>query len=137
MVGDCIIALFGPPFFDLEGAEACRRAALAAERIMELTRALNDGVAMPELRDIEPPLGVATGLHYGPVFVGRVGPNENYTAFGSVMNNAARLQALAKRDEILCMEEFVAAYADDDAFGPPREAKVKNVAEPLKFRALR
>lgn len=136
MVGDCIIALFGPPFFDVDGGEACRRAAHAAQRIMELTRALNDGVAMPELRDIEPPLGVATGLHYGPVFVGRVGPNENYTAFGSVMNNAARLQALAKRDEVLCMDSFVETLGEAARFGDERRASVKNVAEPLRFRAL-
>jgi class 3 adenylate cyclase len=136
MVGDCIIALFGPPFFDLDPREACRRAARAAQRITALTRALNDGEAMPELRDIEPRLGVATGLHFGPVFVGRVGPNDNYTAFGSVMNNAARLQALATRDEILCMHSFVTALGEPHRFGDERRASVKNVAEPLRFRGL-
>jgi class 3 adenylate cyclase len=137
MVGDCVIAFWGPPFDDLSPSEACRRAASAARRIRDLTRTLNEGHLVPELAGVSPPVGVATGLHWTRASVGLFGPDEDYTAFSSGMNNTARLQGVATCDEILCMEEFVAAYADDDAFGPPREAKVKNVAEPLKFRALR
>jgi len=137
MVGDCVIAFWGPPFDDLSPSEACRRAASAARRIRDLTRTLNEGHLVPELAGVSPPVGVATGLNWTRASVGLFGPDEDYTAFSSGMNNTARLQGVATCDEILCMEEFVAAYADDDAFGPPREAKVKNVADPLRFRALR
>ena len=135
MVGDCIIALFGPPFFDHSPREICERAVLAAERIRELTRQLGEGRELPELAGLSPPIGVATGVHIGRVFVGRVGPDENYTAFGSVMNSAARLQGLATRDQILCMDSVV-AHLGTDAFGEERTAAVKNVAEPLRYREL-
>lgn len=136
MVGDCVIALFGPPFFEMSAKEACTRAAEAARRIRELTAAFNDGVEIPALSGIEPPVGVATGLNFGSLFVGRVGPNENYTGFGSAMNNAARLQGLATRDEILCLDSFVTAFDDASSFGDERRTQVKNVAEPLRYRPL-
>ncbi|MDH5490345.1 MAG: adenylate/guanylate cyclase domain-containing protein [Myxococcales bacterium] len=137
MVGDCVIGLWGPPFFEEEPATLCARALGAAERIRDITKTLNDGVAMPELANLETPIGVATGLNYCPLFVGRFGPNEDYTGFSSGMNNAARLQGVAERDEILCMEEFVSALGLPERFGPPLAAKVKNVAEPLRYRSLR
>ncbi|MBL8743469.1 MAG: adenylate/guanylate cyclase domain-containing protein [Myxococcales bacterium] len=136
MVGDCVIALFGPPFFEMSPKEACARAADAARRIRELTAAFNDGVEIAALKGIEPPVGVATGLNFGRLFVGRVGPNENYTGFGSAMNNAARLQGLATRNEILCLDSFVIALDEPESFGDARSAQVKNVAEPLRFRPL-
>ncbi len=136
MVGDCIIALFGPPFFDCEAADVCERAIEAAERIRDLTRKLGEGREIPELAGLSPPLGVATGIHYGRVFVGRVGPDENYTAFGSVMNNAARLQGLATRDQILCMKDLVDAVGGGPRFADERSSLVKNVTEPIRYREL-
>ena len=85
---------------------------------------------------VEPPVGVATGLSFGSLFVGRVGPNENYTGFGSAMNNAARLQGLAVRDEILCLDSFVSALGEPAQFGDERSTNVKNVAAPLRYRPL-
>ncbi len=136
MVGDCIIALFGPPLFDFDGREACRRALELAVRIRDITASFNDGSDLAALRGTDPPIGVSIGLHYGPVYVGTVGPNDNYTAFGSVMNNTARLQGLAKRDQILAMDGFVTALAEPQRFGEEEAAPVKNVSEPLRFRAF-
>ena len=137
MVGDCVIALWGPPFFDVEPRTLCRRAAEAAREIRDYTRSLNEGIELPQLAGVDPPIGVATSLHYCPLFVGLFGPNEDFTGFSSGMNNAARLQGVAERDQILCMEPFVAAYGDDGAFDAPAKAAVKNVAEPLAYRRLR
>ncbi len=137
MVGDCVIAFWGPPFDDLTPTEACRRAASAARRIRDLTRTLNQGNLVPELAGVRPEVGVATGLSWTRVSVGLFGPDEDYTAFSSGMNNTARLQGVATCDEILCTEDFVDAYGDLEAFGPERHAQVKNVAEPLRFRAMR
>ena len=136
MVGDCVIGLWGPPFFDLAPREACARAAAAAERIREVTRALGDDPRFPQLAGAEPPIGVATGLSFSRLFVGLFGPNEDYTGFSSGMNNTARLQGLATRDEILCLEPFSQVLATPKRFGDVRSAPVKNVAEPLQFRAL-
>jgi class 3 adenylate cyclase len=136
MVGDCVIGLWGPPFFEEDPAALCRKAADAARHIRDYTRTLNDGRVLKQLKGLDLPVGVATGLNFCPMFVGKFGPNENYTGFSSGMNNAARLQGVATRDEILCMDTFVRAYGEPARFGEERQAKVKNVVEPLRYRAL-
>ncbi len=137
MVGDCIIGLWGPPFFEMSPREACRRAARAAWRIREWTTTLVDREELAGLFPAgQPPLQVSTGLQWTSAAVGRFGPNGDYTAFGDGMNNAARLQGLAKAGEILCMESFCQQLEAPDVLGPPRSAPAKNVAEPLRFRAL-
>ena len=136
MVGDCVIALWGPPFNELSPADACQRAVDAAQRIRDYTKTLNDGVELPGLANMELPIGVATGLNYCPLFVGLFGPNQAFTGFSSGMNNTARLQGVATRDQILCMDAFVTALGSPDAFGPEQRAQVKNVVEPLRYREL-
>ncbi len=135
MVGDCIIGLFGPPFFEIARVEACRRAAEAVHQIRAYTATLSFDPSFPELHGKET-LAVSSGLNFCPVAVGLFGPGEDYTAFGSGMNNTARLQGQAKRGEILAMDAFVEALGDSSRFGPERNAAVKNVAKPLVFREL-
>jgi len=139
MVGDCVIAIWGPPFFDLDPADACRRALEASARIREHTRSMIDHPDMPELAQMKE-LDVAIGLHFCPLFVGVFGPDQDYTGFSAGMNNTARLQGQAKGGEILCMEQFLTTLASSNEkaiedFGEERQAMVKNVAEPLRFRA--
>jgi len=136
MVGDCVIGLWGPPFFDRDAQTLCRRAARVARDIRDYTRHLNEGAQMPQLATLEEPIGVASALSYCPLYVGLFGPNEDYTGFSSGMNNTARLQGVAGRDEILCMLDFVEAHGDGQAFGEEGSAEVKNVAEPLRYRQL-
>jgi len=136
MVGDCIIGLWGPPFFELSPQQACVAAARAAIGIRDYTATLDGTHGLAELQQAGGPMSVATGLNYCPLFVGRFGPNEGYTGFSSGMNNAARLQGLATRDEVLCLEPFVQAIGDGATFGEERQAPVKNVAEPLRFQPL-
>lgn len=136
MVGDCLIGIWGPPFFEHAPAELCRRALEAASRIRELTRALKTHRELPELHGIDVPVEVAIGVNFCPLSVGLFGPNENYTGFSSGMNNTARLQGVAKGGEILCMESLVDAIGEPHRFGERREAMVKNVREPLVFRPL-
>jgi class 3 adenylate cyclase len=64
------------------------------------------------------------------------GPNEDYTGFSSGLNNTARLQGMASRHEILCMEEMAAELGEGAKLSEVREGKAKNVAEPLRYRAL-
>lgn len=134
MIGDCIIGLWGPPFHDIDPRECCRRALEAAERIRDFTREL--AASIDALRDRGETVGVATGLNHCPLFVGLFGPNENYTGFSSGMNNTARLQGLAARDEILALSHFVEVLGEPERFGGARAARVKNVAEPLVYHAL-
>ena len=137
MVGDCIIAHFGPPFYEtkpgerLANAIRCARGDpghdAAAARAARASRCC----AASEV-------GVATGLNLCPLFVGRFGPNGNFTGFSRGMNNTARLQGCAVRDEILVMAEAIPALGEASRLRlrPRALGQVKNVAEPLRFRAL-
>ncbi len=137
MVGDCVIGIWGPPFFERSPADLCRAACEAAVRIRDHTSSLVTHPALPELHGIDVPFGVAIGVNYCPLSVGLFGPNENYTGFSSGMNNTARLQTVAKGGEILCMESLVQALGEPTRFSERRESAVKNVREPLVYRALR
>lgn len=136
MVGDCVIGLFGPPFYDDAGSERAARAILAAEGIRAMTESFPERAGFEALRNVG--FGVSTGVNLARLFVGPFGPNANFTGFSAGMNNTARLQAQAVRGEILVMESAVEALHEDTrfAFGEPRRAQVKNVAQPLAFRAL-
>ena len=136
MVGDCIIALFGPPFYDEPPGERLSRALRCAVAIREMTSQLPERVQFEVLRGAG--LGVSTGVNLAPLFVGQFGPNSNFTGFSSGMNNTARLQGCAGKDEIIVMDDAIAALPDnhDFTFSEMRSAPVKNVAEPLRFRTL-
>jgi len=136
MVGDCVIGLFGPPFYDAPPSERLAAALRCAVDIRAMTRDLPSRSEFAHLKQAG--LAVSTGVNLAPLFVGQFGPNDNFTGFSSGMNNTARLQGCAGRDEILVMEEAIAKL-DAKAgfsFSEERNAKVKNVADPLRFRAL-
>ena len=136
MVGDCVIALFGPPFYEEEPGQRLARAIQCAIDVRAMTNRFPERVAFEVLR--EGGLAVSTGVHLAQLFVGQFGPNSNFTGFSSGMNNTARLQGCAGRNEILVMEEATASLPSGHpfVFGETRAMPVKNVAEPLKFRPL-
>lgn len=136
MVGDCIIGLFGPPFYDTAPGERLAAAIRCARDIRATTIALPSEPGFEHLRPAG--LGVSTGVSLAPLMVGSFGKNSNFTGFSSGMNNTARLQGCAKRDEILVMDGPLAELPAGHgfSFGEPREAAVKNVATPLRFRPL-
>jgi len=136
MVGDCVIALFGPPFYDEAPGERLLAALRCARAVRDMTRALPGRPELSHLSGVG--LGVAIGVNLAPLFVGRFGVNENFTGFSSGMNNTARLQGCADRDEILVMSAAVEELPPGHGlrFGPERSAKVKNVADPIRFRPL-
>ena len=135
MVGDCVIGHWGPPFFETDARDDCHRALEAARELLAYTRSLAVHPELPELR-AEPPPELAIGINRCPVSVGLFGPGGSYTAFGSGMNNTARLQGVARGGQILCMDGFVAAHGDEAAFGQERHASVKNVRDALAYRQL-
>lgn len=136
MVGDCVIALFGPPFYDQSPGERLSAAIRFAIDLRQLTSEFPQREGFEVLRPEG--LAVTTGVHLAPLFVGTFGPNRNFTGFSSGMNNTARLQSTAKRDEILVMAEAIERLPANHPFrfGEERSAAVKNVAQPLRFRAI-
>jgi adenylate cyclase len=145
MVGDCVIGLFGPPFFEtsrVQRAEAVLRTALD---IQEYTASLSARDEVMELcKKVElPGLGVAIGVNLAHANCGLFGPNRNYTAFSTGMNQAARLQSLGGFRETLVMEgarhalaESKDAWVEGLKFGPLTETPVKNVGQPLRYYKL-
>ena len=146
MVGDCVIGLFGPPFFsDTPGA----RAAATVKAAIEIQRFTRETMsAHPEISRLQevlqmPGLGVAIGVNLTQSFCGLFGPNRNYTSFSTGMNQTARLQSLGAFRETLVMHTAVKALEGvDDAelralrFGALTETPVKNVAQPLRYHKL-
>jgi class 3 adenylate cyclase len=137
MVGDCIIGLFGPPFYDEGEGERLARAIECARDIRSMTNMLPERQGLEHLK--AEGVAVSTGVNLAPLFVGQFGPNSNFTGFSSGMNNTARLQGCAGKNEILVMEDALKKLPEGTSFefGEERSAPVKNVAEPLKFRALK
>ena len=117
------IGRFGPPFF--KGTPRERAQAALCERVKL------------------PGLGVAIGVNLANANCGLFGPNRQYTAFSSGMNQTARLQSLAGLRETLVMDSVYAALAGSEEpffrwlrFGPLTETPVKNVAQPLRHYRL-
>ncbi|MBP7635582.1 adenylate/guanylate cyclase domain-containing protein [Candidatus Ozemobacteraceae bacterium] len=142
IVGDCVIILFGPPFYDAPAATVATNVVQAAIAIRTFT---DEFLASPENRDIQQSpfyrdFGVAIGINYCSADVGLIGPNQDLTAFSSGMNNTARLQGLAKHGEILLTpsvkEQVEAAGTSPWSFSGPNSAPVKNVKEPLVYFKL-
>ena len=142
MVGDCVIGLFGPPFFRSSvqaRAEAAVRTARDIQRLTEQMSADREVARMAEKLSL-PGLGVAIGINVAPTYCGLFGPNRAYTGFSSGMNQAARLQSLGGFRETLVMDSVRGALAGTkDAqlqsirYGELREQAVKNVARPLRY----
>ncbi len=145
MVGDCIIGIFGPPFFRSDRQSRIANAVKAAREILAFTVALeSDPDLAPIVRSgVVPGLGVAVGVNLCQASVGLFGPNQDFTAFSSGMNATARLQSLAGFREILVMDsarDVLGNSADglkDAAFEGPIESPVKNVAKPLRYYRVR
>jgi adenylate cyclase len=146
MVGDCVIGLFGPPFFRSNAQQRATDAIRAAIEIQSFTK--DQMSAHPEITRLTellglPGLGVAIGVNLAPTFCGLFGPNRQYTGFSTGMNQAARLQSLGSFRETLVMQSVKNALGDQPIaglealkFGPLQETAVKNVAAPLKYYKL-
>ncbi|MCY1016563.1 adenylate/guanylate cyclase domain-containing protein [Pyxidicoccus sp. MSG2] len=145
MVGDCVIGLFGPPFFKSSRLERTQAAVRAACDIQAFTASLGAREEISALcqRVKLPGLGVAVGVNLANANCGLFGPNRQYTAFSKGMNQAARLQSLAGFRETLVMESVREVLGTSREpffqglrFGPLTETPVKNVAQPLRHYQL-
>ena len=70
-------------------------------------------------------LSIHAGLHFGPVI------EHNGHFFGSTINLAARIASKAKRNKVLCSQDFVNAMINPEAFKivPQGKIKFKNITE--------
>ena len=145
MGGDCVIGLFGPPFFETSREQRAEAVLRAAHDIQQYTASLSAREEVMALcKKVQlPGLGVSIGVNLAHVNCGLFGPNRNYTAFSTGMNQTARLQSLGGFRETLVMEGARQALAESQdswvkglKFGPLTETPVKNVNQPLRYYKL-
>jgi class 3 adenylate cyclase len=132
LLGDGLLALFGAPHRHPSPEVA---AAGAAHEILFATRELRGGGGALSTLD------VGIGLDSGPVVVGGIGATDRleYTAIGSTVNRAARLQGLARDGEfrIILSAEFLARLGARASVVPMGKARLKGLSQPVEVFAFR
>jgi adenylate cyclase len=132
-IGDSIMAFWNAPVLDSDHVvHACAGAlaAIAANKDLNRTWAASD----------RPPFRTRVGLHVGEAIVGNVGSADrmNYTAIGSAVNLASRLEGLnnAYGTSILASAAVVERAGHRFAFRAAGLVRPKNILEPLAVYEL-
>src|SRR5574342_27217 len=126
-MGDSLLALFGARGFrQANEARACR-AALAMQD--GARRFAEESLLLAEHRA---GFGIGVGVTCGQAVVGALGSRSkrSFTAVGDPVNLAARLQAVAERDEVIVDAEVAARLGDLARLSPPRQVAVKGKERP-------
>lgn len=122
-VGDATMAVFNSPF-DLD--DYTFRAVCAAKDIVDGAKALEDKL----MKEFGRSIGFGVGVNCGPAIVGNIGCEfrMDFTAIGDTVNTAARLEANAKRGQVLISDAVYERVKD--------RIEVEEVGEiPLKGKA--
>ncbi len=131
-IGDCVMAVWGPPSAHPDDAARALRAAL---EMQEAVSALN------ELRVAEgkPPLEVGIGVNTGQAVVGYMGSNDRheFTAIGDSVNTASRLCDMATAGQVIAAGETLARAGQGFATEalPMAQVRGKNKGVPV-FKVL-
>ncbi|HEY73763.1 MAG: hypothetical protein B6I35_07810 [Anaerolineaceae bacterium 4572_32.2] len=129
ILGDEIVALFNAP---LRQADHVLRAARAALKIQENVALLHKQLP-PAYR-----LSYGVGVNVGDAVVGNIGTVQqmNYTAIGSSVNLAARLQGAAGPGQILLTEAAYRRVQNDVEARPLPPIELKGFSEPVTVYEL-
>lgn len=127
-VGDCLMAIWGAPRPDGDHAE---RALAAAEDMLRWLEAGNAGWEARFGVRIE----LAIGVSSGEAVVGNIGSESRmeYTAIGEVVNLAARLEAIARPNQILVSPETRRLAGDAFEYRSVGPQKVAGRSEPVEL----
>jgi adenylate cyclase len=101
-IGDCVMAVWGPPSSHPDDPARALRAALEMQDAVEVLNGTRQAVG-------KPPIQVGIGLNTGQAVVGYMGSNERheFTAIGDAVNTSSRLCGLARGGEVLATESTV------------------------------
>ncbi|MDJ0513580.1 MAG: adenylate/guanylate cyclase domain-containing protein [Methyloceanibacter sp.] len=128
LLGDGVLAIFTVDGRD--GATANRHAINAAFAALDELEVWNQERIAEEL----PPISVGIGLHRGKVTYGNIGSPDrlDFTAVGSAVNIASRLQDLCKRLKEPLLLTSTVASAQGYSFDDVGEHALLGIADPVK-----
>jgi class 3 adenylate cyclase len=130
-IGDLLMIFFGDPEFtdDKDHAVRCVKMAMQMQERMDGLRKQWEGVGYDE------PLRIRMGINTGWATVGNFGSEDrlNYTALGSAVNLASRLEAACAPDRITISHTIWLLIKDEIDCEPKGEIEVKGFPEPVKI----
>lgn len=131
-VGDCVMAIWGAPTPEPEHA---RRALDAAEDMLRFLETANEGWRQRYGVTVQ----LAIGVNTGEAVVGNVGSEKRmeYTAIGDVVNVAARLETIARPQQILITRETKEAAGDAFDYAELGRRELAGRAEPIELFEVR
>jgi adenylate cyclase len=132
LMGDGLMALFGLPMYQEDSAFRAVSVAL------EINKKLNR-MDPYRYKDSYKEIKVGMGINTGPAVIGNMGSEQrlNYTAIGDIVNLAFRLQALARKGEILVGENTYEKSKDKVIAEPLGPIRVKGKSQPVNIYALK
>lgn len=127
-VGDCVMAIWGAP---TPTEDHAARAVEAAEEIISWLEVSN--TSWEEKHGVT--VKIAIGINTGEAVVGNVGSQSRmeYTAIGTTVNVAARLEAIARPQQILVSAQTATEAGEGFTFSPAGERNVAGHSEPLRL----
>jgi adenylate cyclase len=101
-IGDCVMAVWGPPSAHPDDPGRALRAALEMQRAV-------DRINQEREAQGDPPIAVGIGLNTGQAVVGYMGSSDRheFTAIGDSVNVASRLCGVARGGEVIAAEQTV------------------------------
>jgi len=125
-MGDCVLAVFGGPFYHEEHATRAVEAAIAMQKAQKI---LNKKFK----KEGKKTFFTGIGIHSGEVSRGNIGSSQlkKYTVIGSTVNVCSRLCSLAKGGEIFISETTKKELSKEFKLEKLKPCKVKNVTKPL------
>ncbi len=128
VTGDGIVVFFGAPTQKPDDAQRAVACAIAMQLAMVAVNQKN------QLLDL-PPLEMGIGINTGEVVVGNIGSQEHakYTAIGSHVNLAARVESFTVGGQILISQSTFADTAAVISFLGQTQATMKGVEAPVSL----
>jgi adenylate cyclase len=131
-IGDAVMALFG---VTTDARQGCYAALAAARQMGIRLSALNAAFA----DDLDEPLRIGIGIHYGPAVVGEMGYGvSSLTAVGDTVNTASRLETMTKEytAQLVVSESVLATAELNIDVGERHQVMVRGRTEPLTVRVI-
>lgn len=125
-IGDSVLAIFN---FPLERQNHVQNAVNAAVQLLSDCQNIKKEIGLGD----EHQLGVGVGIHTGKCNMGEVGNSyKDFTAIGSVVNLAARLQGVAGPGEIAVTEEVFKFVENEFPDSSGKMVTLKGIDQPVK-----